>query len=256
MADFFENLSVDDMNTLSTARDIQRTQGPVAGREVSRALVQQQTANLPQFFQGLRQETSAKAKMAEARKQTDFMKQALQSDRNNFDAALKNKRVLSSIDQAATSQLVDAEIQFKRDSLGRKLLSERQLMDWLTTKAKSDQDWAGFQQRQKQLHDRKSMILDAAYAKIRQAEKMAYQRSSFEISKEADEFIARAKADLEEKKAKAKRDAANKAALASALGTVGSIAGGIIGAYGGPAGAAAGAAIGGMAGTYIGTQIG
>lgn len=232
----------------------------VAKSKMAAATVQAQSGTVESFFAEERAKTRQQVALEEARATTAQMKTASDMKNRLFDKSLANERALESLDARAKQELLAAEKNFKYDSLGRKILTERQLSDWYSTKAQREEDWQGFSQRQQQLHDRKIQMLQTAYKKIEEAEKNAYATFGAELSRSVKTSIVNAKAALNKKIAKAKANAAKSAAMTSALGTagaaIGGIAGGVMGAAAGGVGAAPGAAIGAGIGGAIGTGLG
>lgn len=238
-----EMLSFEDMSTDESGSEIQKRKQALQTSSQEFAAEAQQTSQ--QSEQTLRSQYALK----QMRDQTANMKEAVKYQKSNFDEGLKQQRSLAAIDSAAKNELFDKELQFKRDSQGRKLLSERQLADWMMQKQATEEDFKNFEQRTSQLHQRKMQLLQTAYAKIEQAEKQAYQINKGALDKETTLIIAGKKKALEEKIRKAKTKAANQGSIITGAFTVaGAVAGGI---YGGPAGAVAGASVGQGAGSAV-----
>ena len=199
----------------------------------------------------------AKAKQVDMQNQmvkneTAKMKESLSLQQSKFDKNLAIENKLDKIEKGAKQRLVDAEMQFKEDSFGRKMLTERQLIDWANTKALGEQDWANFQQRTEQLHKRKIAMLEASFKKLEQLEIQAYKKDAAALDRQTREALAKAKANLERKLQKEKAKAANTSALISGMSTVGAVAGTAIG---GPMGGAGGAVLGTVTGKTIGENL-
>jgi len=211
-----------DFNSVQAGQRFQTEQaaaGNVAAeRQVGAALTEQKTGAVEGFFAEEQQKTKQQMAVDEARTQTAHAKRGMQLQRENFDTGLANNRRLEKMDSAASAEIMGKEKQIQLDSFGRKQLSERQLADWYNTRAASEEDWAGYQQRTQQLHDRKLMILSAAHAKIEQAEKQEAAR----VQQGGDNKLLMELAEMKKKAAdkinKQKNKSANKSAIVGALG--------------------------------------
>jgi hypothetical protein len=199
--------------------------------------------SVQKFFEKERNTSRRAAALDEAKAQTQTMKKAMNLQATNFDESLKNQRRLYNLDKNATQTLVNEEKQFQLDAAGRKFLSERQMADWFATKAQGEEDWAGYQQRTTQLHERKLQILQAAYKQLEMKETQLYQAGAAAQDRDTREFLARAKSSLEAKIRKAQAKAANSSAIIGALSTATTV--GVTLATGGNvyAGVAAGTAV-------------
>jgi hypothetical protein len=246
VADVTQNLQYEDMSSNTPASEIMK-RGQELKTEQSNF---QQSAG--EFFDNEASKQKSTAALAEAQKQTKNMKDAMQFKNANFDSALRDAHVLDSLQAGAKQQLVDAKIQFSRDAQGRKLMSESQMQDWMLTKAKSEEDWKNYAQRSQQLHDRKIMLLQAAKNKIEQAEQESYQILNQKTRQNTQEDLARYKADVEKKVAKAKQTSANNSAI---IGGVFTVAGAVVGSIVPGAGTAAGAMVGGALGAIAVSQM-
>jgi hypothetical protein len=250
-----------DFNSVQAGQRFQTEQaaaGNVAAeRQVGAALTEQKTGAVAGFFREEQQKTQQQVAVDEARTQTAHAKRGMQLQRENFDTGLANNRRLEKMDSAASQELLGREKQIQLDSFGRKQLSERQLADWYTTRAASEEDWSGYQQRTQQLHDRKLMILKASYAKIEQAEKQVYAKGQQDMEQDLLTELAKRKKEANDKILKQQAKSANRSAMISTLSTVGAVVGGVVASVytlgaGGAAGAAAGGALaGGLAGAAL-----
>ncbi len=228
-----------------------------AKAQVEAQLAGGQASAVEGYFQDQKQIAHREAKLSEVKAQTDQMKKAMKLQGDNFDETLSHQRRLESLDAGTTKILLEEEKRFKLDSAGRKMLSERQIADWYNTKAATEEDWQGFQQRQQQLHDRKIQVLQVAYNRISIELEKEYKEGAASLDRQTREYLTRAKAALNDKIRKEKTKAANAAAMTGALSTMGSLAGGAAGAVFtmSPWGAAGGAAAGGLAGAALGNAI-
>ena len=172
-----------------------------------------------------------------------------------------NTQRLSDLDSTLKSRLVDDQFQFQKDDLGRTMFNERQLMDYKLQTAKSNLDLQAYEDKVRQLSERRMALLKAAEAKITQELTNQYQLGAQRGDQATKEKLIRAKYELDRKKAQAEADAKNRAnmfeAVGSTIGTVvGATAAAIIATPGGPAAMAAAAAAGGNAGAQAGRGLG
>jgi hypothetical protein len=245
-----EMLSFEDMSTDESGSEIQKR------KQALQTSAQEFTGQAQKVSEESEQTLRSQYALREMRDQTANMKQAMKYQRSNFDEGLKQQRSLSAIDASAKTELFDKEIQFKRDAQGRKILSERQLADWMIQKQATEEDFKNFEQRTSQLHQRKIQLLQAAYAKIEQAEKQAYQLGKGALDKETTLAITEKKRALDEKIRKAKQKAANRSSIITGAFTVaGAVVGGVVGGMAGGVGAAPGAAVGASAGSGLGQAV-
>jgi hypothetical protein len=238
--------------------------GDVMGqRELQRGVTQAQADVAPKdFFTKLGQERKTQSALAESQAMKSDLRKINDMQNNNFDNSLKYERQLSRINSEVANTLVNEQKRVQLDSMGRKMLSERQLQDWYSTKVKTDEEWRSFELRSNQLHERRLQVLKRSHDLMLEAERSLYETFAAGLDRETKATLAEKKRELEAKIQQAENDAANSSALASGLGTVlgavGTIAGGVLGAktvVGAPAGAAAGGAGGTLIGTKLGSEI-
>ncbi len=252
----YADISLDQVQQAQNISKEQKAAGNVgAVREVSHAVESQQPSMVKDFFAEESQKRRTSYALQDAQAQTNQMKTAMQMQRTNFDTGMKNERRLASLDASAAKTLLADEKQFKADSMGRKVLSERQLADWYNTRAATDEDWSNYQAASDQMHERRLAILAQSFKVLEQKEKQAYAMNAASLDRDTQTTIAQMKADLAKKIEDQKKKAANSSMMISALGTIGTVAGGAVGAMAGGVGAPVGAAAGGLAGAAIGKAI-
>ena len=222
-----------------------------AERATGAALTSAGTGAVEGFFQEEKAKTARQMAADEARTQTEHMKRSMTLQKENFDTSLRNERRLAGMDAAASKALLGTEKQIKEDSFGRKMLSENQLADWYATRATSEEDWANYNARSTQLHERKVMILKASYAKIEQAERQAFAKWGQQVDQELMTTLAEKKSIMEKKIQSAQIAAANRSAMIS---TMGGIASTVVSGY--ISGKLVGGASGGTGGTTSGLVTG
>lgn len=157
---------------------------------------------------------------------------------------------LSRIDRDIKNQLLDQQLQFRRDRAGQELLNERQLADWALSKAQSAEDYAEYAQAAQQVYQREIQMMDRANKVLTQALQQGQTRDGKILNQNLRKELIQQKRALEHQIQRKQQEAANKAAMFQAGG---SILGTAVGAaFGG----ASGAAIGGSIGQGVGTAAG
>ena len=243
-----------DMGTAEPMSEIQKRKASLQQKS------QEAVQNIQQTSQVEEQTMRQKDALSGMQQQMSNMRRAADYQKSNFDESLKMERDLSAINASAKADLYDKQMQFTRDSAGRKMMNERQLADWMITKAAGEEDLRGFEQRSQQLHNRKLQLMQAAYAKIAQAEKQVAQRATDERSRQLKMELTKAKAEADKKiaKQKAKSGAARmmiKGVFTVAGAVVGGMAGTAAGGVGAGPGAVYGASLAGGLGDAVGSQV-
>ncbi len=162
---------------------------------------------------------------------------ALQQENQQLQNQLANKNV------QLKQELFDKQMQFQKDSLGRTMFNERQLLDWQVSKAQSHEDLLNYEQQATQTSKRRQQMLQQSYLQVTNALKNANEQWQNTLNQQQKEQLTQAKNALE---MKIKQEAAaqkNRAGMFGAIGTLIGAGGGAI--LGGTGGAMAGAGIGG-----------
>jgi hypothetical protein len=225
---------------------------PRATQAISSARMQDRSSQFQQF-EGTRQLQEAE-RQSEARE--ELFQRAIQIENENEN----NIRALSNMDSGMAAQLFYDNLKFKEDELGRTLMNDRQLADWAALKAKSQEDFANFEQISLNALDKKIQTVKVAYARIQQALEQQFQKDESLRDQELVKLLSTAKSALEKKAAQAQAKAANNISMWGAIGTgLGAVIGGVVGTVvlpgvGTTAGAMAGSALGGGAATLITSQ--
>lgn len=231
--------------TPMTSAQIAQAGGQAAGQQAQSA-VQMQQQNIK--AQGQAQQMAGR-------------EQAMQNQQNLAQRAIaaqrlqrQNESALFGLNENIKARLLDSQLKFERDELGRTQFNERQLTDYAIMKAKDAEQFANYQQRAAQLSKRKMQAYKTAQLKITQALQQEFTKSEAEKDNALKQKLIKAKYDIEEKIRQEQAEAAARSESWAAGGTiVGTIVGGIIGAVATEGtGTAAGAAIGGSLGGGIG----
>lgn len=160
---------------------------------------------------------------------------------------------LASVSQGLKAELMDKQMKFAQDAMGRTLFNERQLMDWQVQKAQSHEDLMNYEQQVNQMSQLRLSMLQHAHAVLDSSMKNASEGVNQALDDKQKQDLAKAMQDLQKKIQEERAKQANRAAQFEAVGTVvGAVIGGVIGAFAGGVGAAPGAAAGAAVGGGLG----
>lgn len=234
------------------------SQSPVAAQQAGAqavlgkgaAAIEERAKTAPQVTQAAQAQLQSRG--IEQRKQLAEQQRGLQSQARRAEARLFN------LDQRVKSQLLDDQLTFKRDELGRTLFNERQLADYALANAKSEEDLRNYAQTVQQVSAKKMMILSAAHEKLKQELTQVYQAEATEENAKLKRELAQAEYNMRMKMAKEQADARNRAGMMGAAGSIiGGVAGAVLaGSVTGGMGAGAGAGVGATIGNGLFTAFG
>lgn len=159
---------------------------------------------------------------------------------------------LARISQGAKDKLLDQQLTFKRDELGRTLWNERQLADYKLTTAKNEEEFNDYRQQAENLYERKIRMMEMAQKKLEQVLQQGYLKENQRLDQASRLRIAQAAAEMQKKIAREKARANSKMAMWTGVGTI--VGAGLGALTGTPQGIALGAQMGGAFGTAIGSQ--
>jgi len=272
------NPRIGQLNKLATAI-------PMANQQIASGMQQARETQLQAAIGGLTPEQAAQPRLAQAvgaqqaaaaaQIQTQAQQKTQQQAITAGQQAITNEKIkkqqelftrsqalsqkgryleneLARISQSAKDKLLDQQLSFKRDELGRTVWNERQLADYKIATAKDDEDFRNYQQEVTNLSERRMKMLLVAQKKLEQILEQGYLSTNQKLDQASRLKIAET---LEELKRKQAREAARQA------NTMGMWAGGgaILGAAAGslvPGGGAIGAAVGAQIGQGVGTAVG
>lgn len=159
---------------------------------------------------------------------------------------------LAGVSQQLKSELMDKQMKFSQDALGRTMFNERQLMDWQIMKSKSHEDLLNYEQQVNQMSQLRLNMLSQAKSVLEQNMKLGSESWNQALDDQQKQDMARKVQDIEKKIQEERAKQANRAAQFQAGGTIiGTVVGAVVG---GPAGAVAGGAIGGGVGSVAASQ--
>ena len=162
---------------------------------------------------------------------------------------------LARVSEGAKDTLLDKQLSFARDEMGRAVWNERQLADWAIISAKNDEDFRNFEVQYNAMSERKLKMLEIASVKIKQTLKQGFDQNEQTLTQDQRLRLAKALVELEKKKAKEAAKRSNTAAIFQGAGMiVGAVAGGLA-TGGSPQGIMIGAQLGGGAGQVVGSQV-
>ena len=162
----------------------------------------------------------------------------------------QNANKLSALDVNLKKQLLDNQLEFRRDQAGKTILNERQLMDWAATKAENAEEYAKYAQAAQQVQQREIQLMQAAHNKISQALQQGYVKKGKALDRNLRVKLVQQKRAIENSIRDKQNKASNRSSMfQSGMAVVGAIGGGLI--TGTPMGAAAGASLGSGAGNIL-----
>jgi hypothetical protein len=245
-----------------------------AAQDTGAAITQQAGQQLNQNTEAAQSASTKVANIGLQNQQQQGQQQVADAQAGAKDSQAAGVQKLAQISEQAKQEMYDSRRQFAQDQFGQKFTNERQLADYATLQAKSQEDLKNYAQQTQQLYERKSQMLQVAHDKLTNqlefqdkqinqlrdqgARKGITEAQAANSQKILQAQIAQrnqlvqAQADLQRKIEKEKADAANRNSLFSnVLGIAGGIVGGI---YGGPIGAAAGYSVGRGVGSFAASE--
>ena len=236
----------------------QMTPEQAATPRLAQSMGAQQAAQASAIQLGAQQKTQQSAVVAgqqaivqdKIQKQQElFTRSQALSQKNRY---LENE--LARISQSAKDKLLDQQLSFKRDELGRTIWNERQLADYKIATAKDEEDFRNYQQEASNLSERRMKMLTMAQRKLEQVLEQGYISTNQKLDQASRLKIVETVAALKRKQAReSARQSSNMGMWAGAGTVVGAVAGAMIA---GPGGYAAGAAVGAQIGQGVGTAAG
>jgi hypothetical protein len=236
----------------------QMTPEQAATPRLAQSMGAQQAAQASAIQLGAQQKTQQSAVVAgqqamvqdKIQKQQElFTRSQALSQKNRY---LENE--LARISQSAKDKLLDQQLSFKRDELGRTVWNERQLADYKIATAKDEEDFLNYRQEASNLSERRMKMLTMAQRKLEQILEQGYISTNQKLDQASRLKIAENLAELKRKQAReSARQSSNMGMWAGAGTVVGAVAGAVIA---GPGGYAAGAAVGAQIGQGVGTAAG
>lgn len=214
------------------------------------ALEQQQRAAQMKAFQ---QETAARKQVTEAEITTAQRVQAfgLEQDNKLLFMSVKQRQDLAKAGRDVKERILDAQLRFSRDEMGRKFTQERQLAAFKVTQLQKDIDLTTEMQQMEQMYDRKIQLLQTINQRIATEMTREFAVKDQKLEFEHKAYLADLKRKMDDK---IKAESGRKRNWVQAWTAVGTIVGGVVaGVYSLGIGAAGGAAVGGAVGTGIGT---
>lgn len=178
----------------------------------------------------------------------DAQKQATQKtltgiEEGNKAEEMSGRDKLNNISEDAAKELFDKQMVFAKDENGRTFMNERQIADYMKTKATSDEQLKNYAQKAQQIQKTSMRIQQAAYDKLTSALEDESKLSNMGYDKDMilqlRELKQQMESDLQQKQANAEKSGF----FWGAVGTV----------FGAAAGGSSGAAAGGGLGQAFGS---
>ena len=193
----------------------------------------------------MRKKVTASEQASAARLQS----MGIETDAKLQIATIRQRDQLNRLGGDVKDQLVDARMRFERDDMGRKFTDERQLADWVTANAKTDQQAQDSLREMQQTQQRKVQILEAAQKAVMVSMQQGFTANQSQLDNDQRYKLATLASNLRAKIARETADIRNKYGIYSAAG---GLIGGVAGAFvGGPAGAVVGSSVGSAVGGMV-----
>jgi hypothetical protein len=247
---------------LQSAQDINLKQSikaatPGAGPGAAQALGAAQTAAkgqpLIQAAQQTAKQTGQIAQMGLAETGLQAQQELGAAQRNVSGKQREYSDRLSKLGNELKDNLLDQNLEIRKDARGQALLNDRQLADYALATATSQEELKNYAQAMEQASSREMQMLEQAYNLITQQLTQMASKGELQMNQEQTMRLAQQKQALEQEIARKQRKAANKAGI---IGGAFTIAGAAIGAaYTGGAGAPVGAAVGAQVGGGLGQIV-
>ena len=236
----------------------QMTPEQAATPRLAQSMGAQQAAQASAIQLGAQQKTQQSAVVAgqqamvqdKIQKQQElFTRSQALSQKNRY---LENE--LARISQSAKDKLLDQQLSFKRDELGRTVWNERQLADYKIATAKDEEDFRNYQQEASNLSERRMKMLTMAQKKLEQILEQGYISTNQKLDQASRLKIVENLAELKRKQARESARQSSNMGMWAGAGTVVGAGIGFVASGGNPYGAVVGAQIGQGVGTAAGAQ--
>jgi hypothetical protein len=236
----------------------QMTPEQAATPRLAQSMGAQQAAQAASIQLGAQQKTQQSAVVAgqqaivqdKIQKQQElFTRSQALSQKNRY---LENE--LARISQSAKDKLLDQQLSFKRDELGRTIWNERQLADYKIATAKDEEDFRNYQQEASNLSERRMKMLQMAQRKLEQVLEQGYISTNQKLDQASRLKIVETVAALKRKQARESARQSSNMGMWSGAGTIVGAGIGFVASGGNPYGAVVGAQIGQGVGTAAGAQ--
>jgi hypothetical protein len=239
--------------SLTTPTDSTMMGSRVAGAALQAQAGQGALANAAQSVQSSARvgQTALATRESDVKNQVALRKLSLDAEANKASARL------SRLGEDVKNQILDDNLSFQRDKMGRTRFNERQLADWVVLKANKTEDFENFKQKSALYHERNMQIMNQSY-KVIESELQQYTNKTLTMQDlSRQKILAKAQAAMKKKMS----EEANRRSQGAAMGKgIGMVVGGIIGVVAGwgvgsvPLGIA-GAGIGGSLGESAGASM-
>lgn len=231
-----------------------QTQVAQAAGQMAQAAGQQQVSQAQQMMKTAEQaaQLGMGERQATAREQVTAARETAQKQE------LDQMARLAKIDQDASNELFQKELQIQKDNNGRNLYSARQLADYALLSANNKEAFQNWEQKARQYSDRNLKMLQVMESRIRESLESGYLDKKQKLNQAQKQELATIQKDLQDRIAKANAKKNNINMMAQGLSTAMTVAGSalVLSGVGTPVGAAliAGAPVVSAAGQQYATQ--
>ena len=151
---------------------------------------------------------------------------------------------LSALSSSLSNRLLDKQLQFQEDEIGRAIWTDQQLGDWAILQSKNRVELENYIQVMEQETHKQLYMYDSAFKAIEQRLTQEFKKEQQDRDNELMTELAEAQRALQQKMAEARAKAASRSALWQGAGTILGAGIGFAVSMGNPAGAMIGAGIG------------
>ncbi len=193
-----------------------------------------------QASQAAQKAAAQQAQVQEQQRKLEMSKKLTEMQSQLSEQSRQNAQRLFGLDQRLKNQLLDRQLQFQTDEIGRTLFNTRQLADFKLATAKSQEELKNYEQQVQQEMQKRMTILKFAQAKLQQeleqTMKLEQTKKNNALKIRLEKALVNTKKKIAEQRAKAANEAGKMSAMSQIFGA--GVAGAAV-AFGGPAGAAA-----------------
>lgn len=245
--------SAQDINLKQSIKAATPGAGPGAAQSLGAAQTAAKGQPLIQAAQQTAKQTGQVAQMGLAETGMQAQQELGAAQRNVSGKQREYSDRLSKLGNELKDNLLDQNLEIRKDARGQALLNDRQLADYALSTATSQEELKNYAQAMEQASSREMQMLEQAYNLITQQLTQMASKGELQMNQEQTMRLAQQKQALEQEIARKQRKAANKAGI---IGGAFTIAGAAIGAaYTGGAGAPVGAAVGAQVGGGLGQIV-
>ena len=182
-----------------------QTLGAQAGTQQAQAQTQAQTQGAQQVQQ--------QAEIQNQQAQQNQQQQNLATQQASQQKQIDRKAQLQQLDQGLSNELLDATMDMSQKKADQAFANERQMVDWMATKAQSAEELNNWSQEINQLQQEKMQILDNTFQLAKQAIEFEYRSADGKRRRELSDQLSSITRAHEEAQRKAQQKARKKGGM-------------------------------------------